>query len=158
MAARNGSGTEASGVGQYRISLKWMGTATDMCYLAGPHPTRTCWWYSYFDTMWDMYPTLVWAVYYRLRTHFLLLGKSFHTFLFSIAYADLNFVQCLSSWFAGGRSKRTCPDCRAPVKTQPAPAYLVSFHKLQFVSFDLTYFLCDRFGRLYRCSQVEPSF
>ncbi|KAJ5105478.1 hypothetical protein NUU61_002825 [Penicillium alfredii] len=24
-----------------------------------------------------------------------------------------------------GKSKRTCPDCRAPVKTQPAPAYLV---------------------------------
>ncbi|KAJ5149842.1 hypothetical protein N7448_001420 [Penicillium atrosanguineum] len=38
-----------------------------------------------------------------------------HTFCYS----------CLSSWFSGGRSKRTCPDCRAPVKTQPAPAYLV---------------------------------
>ncbi|KAJ5215947.1 uncharacterized protein N7498_002354 [Penicillium cinerascens] len=38
-----------------------------------------------------------------------------HTFCYS----------CLSSWFSGGRSKRTCPDCRAPVKNQPAPAYLV---------------------------------
>ncbi|KAJ6108396.1 hypothetical protein N7523_009719 [Penicillium sp. IBT 18751x] len=38
-----------------------------------------------------------------------------HTFCYS----------CLSSWFSGGRSKRTCPDCRAPVVTQPAPAYLV---------------------------------
>ncbi|KAJ5143641.1 uncharacterized protein N7515_002428 [Penicillium bovifimosum] len=38
-----------------------------------------------------------------------------HTFCYS----------CLSSWFAGGRSKRTCPDCRAPVKVQPTPAYLV---------------------------------
>ncbi|KAJ5666070.1 uncharacterized protein N7477_008518 [Penicillium maclennaniae] len=38
-----------------------------------------------------------------------------HTFCYS----------CLSSWFSGGRSKRTCPDCRAPVITQPAPAYLV---------------------------------
>ncbi|KAE8148560.1 hypothetical protein BDV25DRAFT_16104 [Aspergillus avenaceus] len=38
-----------------------------------------------------------------------------HTFCYS----------CLTSWFAGGRSNKTCPDCRAPVKTQPAPAYLV---------------------------------
>ncbi|KAL1965650.1 hypothetical protein VTN77DRAFT_5327 [Rasamsonia byssochlamydoides] len=33
---------------------------------------------------------------------------------------------CLTSWFtANSRSKKTCPDCRAQVKTQPAPAYLV---------------------------------
>ncbi|KAH8693613.1 hypothetical protein BGW36DRAFT_429656 [Talaromyces proteolyticus] len=32
---------------------------------------------------------------------------------------------CLSSWFGSGRSHKTCPDCRAQVKTQPAPAYLV---------------------------------
>ncbi|QKX62671.1 uncharacterized protein TRUGW13939_09832 [Talaromyces rugulosus] len=32
---------------------------------------------------------------------------------------------CLTSWFASGRSHKTCPDCRAQVKTQPAPAYLV---------------------------------
>ncbi|KAE8373469.1 hypothetical protein BDV26DRAFT_271991 [Aspergillus bertholletiae] len=38
-----------------------------------------------------------------------------HTFCYS----------CLTSWFAGGRSNKTCPDCRAPVKTPPAPAYLV---------------------------------
>ncbi|KAL2007061.1 hypothetical protein VTN00DRAFT_8499 [Thermoascus crustaceus] len=32
---------------------------------------------------------------------------------------------CLTSWFASGRSHKTCPDCRAQVKSQPAPAYLV---------------------------------
>ncbi|KAJ5483396.1 hypothetical protein N7530_002642 [Penicillium desertorum] len=44
---------------------------------------------------------------------------------FTIACGHTFCYSCLSSWFAGGRSKRTCPDCRAPVKTQPAPAYLV---------------------------------
>ncbi|PWY86154.1 hypothetical protein BO70DRAFT_360968 [Aspergillus heteromorphus CBS 117.55] len=38
-----------------------------------------------------------------------------HTFCYS----------CLTSWFVGGRQNKTCPDCRAPVKAQPAPAYLV---------------------------------
>ncbi|RDK47313.1 hypothetical protein M752DRAFT_72434 [Aspergillus phoenicis ATCC 13157] len=38
-----------------------------------------------------------------------------HTFCYS----------CLTSWFVGGRHNKTCPDCRAPVKAQPAPAYLV---------------------------------
>lgn len=32
---------------------------------------------------------------------------------------------CLTSWFSSGRSHKTCPDCRAQVKVQPAPAYLV---------------------------------
>ncbi|KAH8428705.1 uncharacterized protein LDX57_006393 [Aspergillus melleus] len=32
---------------------------------------------------------------------------------------------CLTSWFGGGRSNKTCPDCRAPVKSEPSPAYLV---------------------------------
>ncbi|OKL64441.1 hypothetical protein UA08_00191 [Talaromyces atroroseus] len=32
---------------------------------------------------------------------------------------------CLTSWFTSGRSHKTCPDCRAQVKIQPAPAYLV---------------------------------
>lgn len=57
-----------------------------------------------------------------------------HTFCYTVSLASTgvpiqstaNNAQCLSSWFSGGRSKRTCPDCRAPVKTQPAPAYLVS--------------------------------
>ncbi|KAJ5635209.1 uncharacterized protein N7484_008522 [Penicillium longicatenatum] len=44
---------------------------------------------------------------------------------FTLACGHTFCYSCLSSWFAGGRSKRTCPDCRAPVKTQPAPAYLV---------------------------------
>ncbi|KAL3259090.1 hypothetical protein ABHI18_005537 [Aspergillus niger] len=41
--------------------------------------------------------------------------------------ADIPFatVSCLTSWFVGGRHNKTCPDCRAPVKAQPAPAYLV---------------------------------
>ncbi|KAJ5812171.1 hypothetical protein N7474_008472 [Penicillium riverlandense] len=44
---------------------------------------------------------------------------------FTLACGHTFCYSCLSSWFSGGRSKRTCPDCRAPVKTQPAPAYLV---------------------------------
>ncbi|KAJ5725714.1 uncharacterized protein N7483_007071 [Penicillium malachiteum] len=44
---------------------------------------------------------------------------------FTLACGHTFCYSCLASWFAAGRSKRTCPDCRAPVKTQPAPAYLV---------------------------------
>ncbi|KAJ6094968.1 hypothetical protein N7467_002481 [Penicillium canescens] len=44
---------------------------------------------------------------------------------FTLACGHTFCYSCLSSWFSGGRSKRTCPDCRAPVKSQPAPAYLV---------------------------------
>ncbi|KAJ5408709.1 hypothetical protein N7509_002592 [Penicillium cosmopolitanum] len=44
---------------------------------------------------------------------------------FTLACGHTFCYSCLDSWFAGGKSKRTCPDCRAPVKTQPAPAYLV---------------------------------
>ncbi|KAJ5342558.1 hypothetical protein N7541_011682 [Penicillium brevicompactum] len=44
---------------------------------------------------------------------------------FTLACGHTFCYSCLTSWFAGGKAKRTCPDCRAPVKTQPAPAYLV---------------------------------
>ncbi|KAL9077315.1 MAG: hypothetical protein Q9157_003409 [Trypethelium eluteriae] len=32
---------------------------------------------------------------------------------------------CLCTWFLNNKSKKTCPDCRAPVSQQPAPSYLV---------------------------------
>ena len=38
-----------------------------------------------------------------------------HTFCYS----------CLRQWFDRDRTKKTCPDCRADVVRQPAPAYLV---------------------------------
>ncbi|KAJ1710974.1 hypothetical protein AFCA_005900 [Aspergillus flavus] len=44
---------------------------------------------------------------------------------FTLACGHTFCYSCLTSWFAGGRSNKTCPDCRAPVKTPPAPAYLV---------------------------------
>ncbi|KAF3388903.1 hypothetical protein F1880_003192 [Penicillium rolfsii] len=44
---------------------------------------------------------------------------------FSLACGHTFCYTCLTQWFSGGRSKRTCPDCRAPVKSQPAPAYLI---------------------------------
>ncbi|KAL2809936.1 hypothetical protein BJX63DRAFT_403442 [Aspergillus granulosus] len=45
---------------------------------------------------------------------------------FTLACGHTFCYGCLSSWFAEGRSNnKTCPDCRAPVKSQPAPAYLV---------------------------------
>ncbi|KAL2833434.1 hypothetical protein BDW59DRAFT_156929 [Aspergillus cavernicola] len=44
---------------------------------------------------------------------------------FTLACGHTFCYGCLGSWFAEGRSNKTCPDCRAPVKTQPAPAYLV---------------------------------
>ena len=45
------------------------------------------------------------------------LGECGHTYCYS----------CLSEWFANkpGRRKRSCPDCRADVKVQPAPNYLL---------------------------------
>ena len=39
-----------------------------------------------------------------------------HTFCYS----------CLRQWFDRDRAQKTCPDCRAKVVKQPAPAYLVS--------------------------------
>ncbi|CAG8059519.1 unnamed protein product [Penicillium salamii] len=44
---------------------------------------------------------------------------------FTLACGHTFCYSCLTSWFSGGKEKRTCPDCRAPVKTQPAPAYLI---------------------------------
>ncbi|KAF7592888.1 hypothetical protein BBP40_012300 [Aspergillus hancockii] len=44
---------------------------------------------------------------------------------FTLACGHTFCYSCLTSWFAGGRSNKTCPDCRAPVKAQPTPAYLV---------------------------------
>ncbi|GFF28470.1 hypothetical protein IFM46972_02359 [Aspergillus udagawae] len=44
---------------------------------------------------------------------------------FTIACGHTFCYSCLSSWFSSGRSNKTCPDCRAPVKAQPAPAYLI---------------------------------
>ncbi|KAL2852868.1 hypothetical protein BJY01DRAFT_88181 [Aspergillus pseudoustus] len=45
---------------------------------------------------------------------------------FTLACGHTFCYGCLTSWFAEGRSNnKTCPDCRAPVKSQPAPAYLV---------------------------------
>ncbi|KAL4890902.1 hypothetical protein BDV59DRAFT_183356 [Aspergillus ambiguus] len=44
---------------------------------------------------------------------------------FTLACGHTFCYSCLTSWFSGGRSNKTCPDCRSPVKSQPAPAYLV---------------------------------
>ncbi|PTU24943.1 hypothetical protein P175DRAFT_0498048 [Aspergillus ochraceoroseus IBT 24754] len=44
---------------------------------------------------------------------------------FTLACGHTFCYGCLTSWFAEGRPNKTCPDCRAPVKSQPAPAYLV---------------------------------
>ncbi|CAG8065037.1 unnamed protein product [Penicillium olsonii] len=44
---------------------------------------------------------------------------------FTLACGHTFCYSCLTSWFSGGKEQRTCPDCRAPVKTQPAPAYLI---------------------------------
>ncbi|PKY02151.1 hypothetical protein P168DRAFT_292252 [Aspergillus campestris IBT 28561] len=44
---------------------------------------------------------------------------------FTLACGHTFCYSCLTSWFGTGRSNKTCPDCRSPVKSQPAPAYLV---------------------------------
>ncbi|KAL4978028.1 hypothetical protein BDW66DRAFT_130802 [Aspergillus desertorum] len=44
---------------------------------------------------------------------------------FTIACGHTFCYGCLTSWFAEGKNQKTCPDCRAPVNSQPAPAYLV---------------------------------
>ncbi|KAI9704286.1 MAG: hypothetical protein M1836_007147 [Candelina mexicana] len=36
-----------------------------------------------------------------------------------------NEGECLCQWFVNNKRNKTCPDCRAPVNQQPAPAYLV---------------------------------
>lgn len=57
-----------------------------------------------------------------------------HTFCYGVSwilsivrcYCALTMLpQCLTSWFSEGRRSKTCPDCRGPVRAQPAPAYLV---------------------------------
>lgn len=45
-----------------------------------------------------------------------------HTFCYS----------CLLQWFEKDRAQISCPDCRAKVIQQPAPAYLVSPAQLLF--------------------------
>lgn len=44
---------------------------------------------------------------------------------FTLACGHTFCYSCLTSWFGNGKSSKTCPDCRASVKSQPAPAYLV---------------------------------
>ncbi|KAL4944913.1 hypothetical protein BDV06DRAFT_186106 [Aspergillus oleicola] len=44
---------------------------------------------------------------------------------FTLACGHTFCYGCLTSWFTEGRNNKTCPDCRALVKSQPAPAYLV---------------------------------
>ncbi|KAK6340787.1 E3 ubiquitin ligase [Orbilia brochopaga] len=41
---------------------------------------------------------------------------------YSLACGHVFCYSCLKDWF---RQKKTCPQCRAPVKLQPAPAYLI---------------------------------
>ncbi|EWC46155.1 hypothetical protein DRE_04533 [Drechslerella stenobrocha 248] len=41
---------------------------------------------------------------------------------YSLGCGHVFCYSCLKDWF---RQKRTCPECRARVKTQPAPAYLI---------------------------------
>ncbi|KAK2805474.1 hypothetical protein FQN51_000300 [Onygenales sp. PD_10] len=44
---------------------------------------------------------------------------------FTLACGHTFCYSCLTQWFASHRRKKTCPDCRAAVSVQPAPAYLV---------------------------------
>ncbi|KAF3942173.1 hypothetical protein ABW19_dt0208508 [Dactylella cylindrospora] len=45
---------------------------------------------------------------------------------YSLGCGHVFCYSCLKDWF---RQKKTCPECRAKVKVQPAPAYLVRFTK-----------------------------
>lgn len=67
-----------------------------------------------------------------------------HTFCYS----------CLLQWFEKDRTQKTCPDCRAKVIQQPAPAYLVSpviflFYKLMLKQYGL-----GRSGTSHRYSSI----
>ncbi|PGH03507.1 hypothetical protein AJ79_07342 [Helicocarpus griseus UAMH5409] len=44
---------------------------------------------------------------------------------FTLACGHTFCYSCLTQWFANHRRKKTCPDCRASVRAQPAPAFLV---------------------------------
>ncbi|CAG7967436.1 unnamed protein product [Penicillium nalgiovense] len=106
MATRNGSGAEASGVSPFLPLIE----VTESYRL-----TRTLQLVNTLQGHVDDIRTLIQCGICIRPLYEPFTIACGHTFCYS----------CLSSWFAGGRSKRTCPDCRAPVKTQPAPAYLV---------------------------------
>ncbi|KAJ5907742.1 hypothetical protein N7495_000424 [Penicillium taxi] len=45
---------------------------------------------------------------------------------FTIACGHTFCYSCLSSWFTNsGQTKKTCPECRGPVRIAPAPSYIV---------------------------------
>ncbi|OJD18723.1 hypothetical protein AJ78_01260 [Emergomyces pasteurianus Ep9510] len=44
---------------------------------------------------------------------------------FTLACGHTFCYSCLTQWFISHKRKKTCPDCRASVSTQPAPAYLI---------------------------------
>ncbi|KAF2015736.1 hypothetical protein BU24DRAFT_422047 [Aaosphaeria arxii CBS 175.79] len=41
---------------------------------------------------------------------------------------------CLCTWFVNNKSRKTCPDCRAVVTEQPAPAYLIREMTMVFIT------------------------
>ncbi|QSS62225.1 hypothetical protein I7I51_04402 [Histoplasma capsulatum] len=44
---------------------------------------------------------------------------------FTLACGHTFCYSCLTQWFVSHQRKKTCPDCRASVSAQPAPAYLI---------------------------------
>ncbi|ODH33998.1 hypothetical protein ACO22_03221 [Paracoccidioides brasiliensis] len=53
---------------------------------------------------------------------------------FTLACGHTFCYSCLTQWFVSHRRKKTCPDCRAIVSTQPAPAYLIREIVQMFIS------------------------
>ncbi|KAI5300338.1 Ribosome-releasing factor 2, mitochondrial, partial [Ascosphaera pollenicola] len=62
----------------------------------------------------------------ELRQAFLL--ESSHSLLYSHQLQpnhSLYALFCLTEWFSKNKVRKTCPECRALIKSQPGPAYLV---------------------------------
>lgn len=67
-----------------------------------------------------------------------------HTFCYS----------CLLQWFEKDRNLKTCPDCRAKVIQQPAPAYLVSAVRFLLYKLMLKQHGLGRSGTSHRYSSI----
>ncbi|OJD23550.1 hypothetical protein ACJ73_05092 [Blastomyces percursus] len=53
---------------------------------------------------------------------------------FTLACGHTFCYSCLTQWFVNHKRKKTCPDCRASVSAQPAPAYLIREIVQMFIS------------------------
>ena len=62
---------------------------------------------------------------------------------YTIACGHTFCYSCLAQWFASHNTNKTCPDCRAKVSQQPAPAYVVSTMPHGAWTISIIWLTCD---------------